>query len=92
MILIMRTALRAFVPANRVGRFQIMVSSGVALNSEMHASARALKKTVTDNESLRIRKRKTDRMVRTENAPTRDTCVVRGKSVRCIPLIKIYIQ
>lgn len=50
MILIMRTALRAFVPANRVGRFRIMVSSGVALNSEMYAGARAPEKTVSDHE------------------------------------------
>lgn len=39
MILIMRTALRAFVPTNRVGRFRIMVSTGAALNSEIRTGA-----------------------------------------------------
>lgn len=47
MILIMRTARRAFVPANRVGRFQIMVSTGAALNSEMHTAAVQHDETVT---------------------------------------------
>lgn len=39
MILIMRTALRAFVPANRVGRVRIMVSTGAASNSETRTAA-----------------------------------------------------
>lgn len=47
MILIMRTALRAFVPANRVSRFQIMVSTGTALNSEMHTGTEPLEETIT---------------------------------------------
>lgn len=63
MILIMRTALRASVPANRVGRFRIMVSSGVALNSEMHAGercARIQEKTVAGNRPFHIRNRAID--------------------------------
>jgi len=64
MILIMRTALRAFVPANRVGRFRIMVSSGVALNSEMHADARVREnynRQRTGNEPFHIHYRVTNR-------------------------------
>jgi len=45
MILIMRAALRASAPANRDGRFRIMVSSGVALNSETPANASARART-----------------------------------------------
>lgn len=61
MILIMRTALRAFVPANRVGRFRIMVSSSVALNSEMHTALRAFEKTITGSDPFYIDDRDTDR-------------------------------
>lgn len=62
MILIMQTALRAFVPANRVGRFRIMVSSCVALNSEMYTAPRTSEKTITGSKPFYIYNRATDRL------------------------------